>query len=171
MLLARLPTSLHAHRLFHTSTSFVCPNQLPSLVEGPEKDPGTISVAILHDKMNYTVKHDPAKFTMTIGAGMKIREFTAEATRLGMSVQVGSLPAYAGLTMGGVMSASGHGSGDNATSNICDTLISITWVDVQGNIRKSLRDSDEGRLFCGGMGLIGIITELEIQMTPPTHSK
>jgi FAD/FMN-containing dehydrogenase len=108
--------------------------------------------------MNYTISTDPEKFIMRIGAGMKLREFTAEATRVGMSVQVGSLPAYAGLTMAGVMSTSGHGSGDNATSNICDTLISITWVDADGNVRTSSRDSEEGKLFCGGMGLIGMIT-------------
>lgn len=130
-----------------------------------------ISVGILQDKMNKTVSHDPIKHTMTIQAGMKLREFAAEATRLGMSVQVGSLPAYAGLTMGGVLSTSGHGSGDQATSNICDTLISLTWIDHQGNIRKSARHDKEVKLFCGGMGLIGLITELEIQMTPPTHTK
>ncbi len=69
------------------------------------------------------------------------------------------------------MSTSGHGSGDNATSNLCDTLIRITWVDVDGNVRVSARDTDEARLFCGGLGLIGIMTELELQLTPPTHTK
>jgi FAD/FMN-containing dehydrogenase len=131
----------------------------------------TISVGILQDKMNKTLAHDPTKHTMTIQPGMKLREFAAEATRLGMSVQVGSLPAYAGLTVGGVLSTSGHGSGDQATSNICDTLISLTWVDHQGNIRKNARQDKEVRLFCGGLGLIGLITELEIQLTPPTHTK
>lgn len=54
---------------------------------------------------------------------------------------------------------------------LCDTLISITWVDHQGNIRNSKRDSQEARIFCGGMGLIGLITELELQLTAPTHTK
>lgn len=85
--------------------------------------------------------------------------------------QVGTLPAYAGLTLGGILSTSAHGSGDNATSNLCDTLISVTWVDVNGNVRVSARNSDEVRLFCGGLGLIGIMTELELQLTPPTHTK
>jgi FAD/FMN-containing dehydrogenase len=100
------------------------------------KQQQTISVGVLQDKMNKTVAHDPAKHTMTIQAGMKLREFAAEATRLGMSVQVGSLPAYAGLTVGGVLSTSGHGSGDQATSNLCDTVISLTWVDHNGDIQK-----------------------------------
>ncbi|WIA41247.1 hypothetical protein OEZ86_004858 [Tetradesmus obliquus] len=160
-----------SRRLFHSTTSFVCPAQLKSFADSPENKPNVISVAVLHERLNTTLSADPEKFTMRIGAGMKLREFTAEATRNGMSVQIGSLPAYAGLTMAGVMSTSGHGSGDNATSNICDTLISITWVDANGNVRTSSRDSEEGRLFCGGMGLIGVMTELDIQMTPPTHTK
>lgn len=160
-----------SRRLFHSTTTFTCPNQMPSIASGPESNGTVISVGILQDKLNKTVAHDPKKFTMTIQGGMKLREFTAEATRLGMSVQVGSLPAYAGLTMVGVMSTSGHGTGDNATSNICDTLISVTWVTAEGEVRKSPRDSAEVKLFCGGMGLIGIITELEIQLTPPTHTK
>eukprot|EP00878_Enallax_costatus_P024256 GHUV01025873.1.p1 GENE.GHUV01025873.1~~GHUV01025873.1.p1 ORF type:complete len:253 (+),score=16.97 GHUV01025873.1:104-760(+) len=108
---------------------------------------------------------------MTVGAGMKVRELTAEATRFNMSVQVGTLPAYAGLTVGGIMSTSAHGSGDNATSNICDTLLVVTWVDADGQIRKSTRDSPEGKMLCGGLGLIGIITEIQLQMTPTTHTK
>lgn len=161
------------HRLFHSTTSFVCPNQFSSMPGNGSsaRQQKTISVGVLQDKMNKTVSYDPAKHTMTIQAGMKLREFAAEATRVGMSVQVGSLPAYAGLTVGGVLSTSGHGSGDQATSNICDTLISLTWVDHQGNIRKSARKDKEGKMFCGGMGLIGLITELEVQLTPPTHTK
>lgn len=130
-----------------------------------------MTVAILHDKMNNTLSHDPDKYIMTIGAGMKIRELTSEATRLNMSVFIGTLPAYAGLTISGIMSTSGHGSGDNATSNICDVLISVTWVNAQGEINKSPRNSPEAKLFCGGVGIIGIITEIELQMTPTTHTK
>lgn len=26
-------------------------------------------------------------------------------------------------------------------------------------------------MLCGGLGLIGLVTELEVQMTPPTHTK
>lgn len=163
-------------RLFHSTTSFVCPNQFGSFPKKgadstQQQQQKTISVGILQDKMNKTVSYDSQKHIMTIQAGMKLREFTAEATRVGMSVQVGSLPAYAGLTVGGVLSTSAHGSGDQATSTICDTLISLTWVDQHGEIRKSPRNSKEAKLFCGGMGLIGLITELEVQLTPPTHTK
>lgn len=159
--------------MFHSTTSFVCPNQVSSTPGNGSsaRQQKTISVGVLQDRMNKTVSYDPTKHTMTIQAGMKLREFAAEATRVGMSVHVGSLPAYAGLTVGGVLSTGGHGSGDQATSNICDTLISLTWVDHQGNIRKSARHDKEGKMFCGGMGLIGLITELEVQLTPPTHTK
>jgi len=165
-------TCLFLCRLFHSTTSFVCPNQFGSMPSnGSSSQQKVIAVGVLQDKMNSTVAHDPQKHTMTVQAGMKLRELAAEATRLGMSIQVGSLPAYAGLTLGGVLSTSGHGSGDQATSNICDTLVSLTWVDHKGDIQKSHRNSKEVKLFCGGMGLIGLITELELQMTAPTHTK
>lgn len=149
-----------------------CPGQFSSQPKAKQANAtNVITVSILQDKMNKTVSHDPERFIMTVQGGMKLREFTAEATRLGMSVKVGTLPAYAGLTLAGVLSTSGHGSGDQATSTICDTLISLTWVNAKGEIVKKPRDSKEVRLLCGGLGLIGLVTELEIQMTPTTHTK
>jgi FAD/FMN-containing dehydrogenase len=169
-----------ARRLFHSTTSMVCPAQFSSMprrgaaAAGAAQDGGgapVLSVSILQDKMNKTVSFDPERFTMTVQSGMKLREFTAEATRVGMSVQVGTLPAYAGLTLGGVLSTSAHGSGDQATSSLCDTLISVTWVNALGEVTTSPRDSQEVRLLCGGLGLIGVVTEMKIQMTPPSHTK
>jgi hypothetical protein len=42
-------------------------------------------------------------------------------------------------------------------------------VDGTGSIHTSPRDSPEGRAICGGLGLIGVITELTIGMWPVTH--
>jgi FAD/FMN-containing dehydrogenase len=99
---------------------------MPSNASKSDSAKKVVSVGILQDKMNKTVVYNASKHTMTIQAGMKLREFAAEATRVGMSVQVGSLPAYAGLTVGGVLSTSGHGSGDQATSNVSRTLAALT---------------------------------------------
>lgn len=52
-----------------------------------------------------------------------------------------------------------------------DTVVEIVWVDGKGEVHTSARDSPEGRAFCGGLGLIGIMTELVIQMTKSTHTK
>lgn len=47
----------------------------------------------------------------------------------------------------------------------------FTWVDASGTIRTSTRNSPEGKALAGGLGLIGIITEVKLQMTPPSNTK
>lgn len=53
----------------------------------------------------------------------------------------------------------------------CDYLIDITWVDANGTVHISDRRSDEGRAICGGIGLLGVITELTLQLTPSTNTR
>jgi hypothetical protein len=38
--------------------------------------------------------------------------------------------------------------------------LEITWIDAKGNVHVSTRHSDEGHGLVGGVGLIGIITEV-----------
>lgn len=38
-------------------------------------------------------------------------------------------------------------------------------------MHTSDRHSPEGRALAGGVGLIGIITEVKLQMTPPSNTK
>lgn len=46
----------------------------------------------------------------------------------------------------------------------CDWTVSITWVDAAGNVHVSPRGSEEARGICGGVGLVGIIAELTLQV-------
>jgi hypothetical protein len=52
-----------------------------------------------------------------------------------MVSQLGSVPVYSGLTLAGVLATTGHGSGYQTTSGICDTLKEIVWVDGFGGVR------------------------------------
>jgi hypothetical protein len=49
-------------------------------------------------------------------------------------LQIGTPTVYAGLTLGGVLATSAHGSGYLAPSGIWDTLLEITWVDGTGKV-------------------------------------
>lgn len=51
-----------------------------------------------------------------------------------------------------------------------DIALEFTWVDASGTVRTSARDSPEGKGLAGGVGLIGIITEIKLQMTPPSNT-
>jgi hypothetical protein len=52
-----------------------------------------------------------------------------------------------------------------------DITLEFTWVDASGTVHTSERHSAEGRGLSGGVGLIGIITEVKLQMTPPSNTK
>jgi hypothetical protein len=83
-------------------------------------------------------------------------------------LSIGALPAYQGLTLAGILATSAHGSGDLTTSTLADTVLEVTWVDGRGNIHVSKPSDPEFKAFNGGLGLFGVITELLLQLTPPT---
>jgi hypothetical protein len=47
-------------------------------------------------------------------------------------------------------------------------VVELTWVDGLGNIRKDSRDSEAGRALVGGLGVAGLVTELLLQLEPPS---
>lgn len=60
---------------------------------------------------------------MTVGAGMELKDLFKIADSVKMSVQVGTLPAYAGLTLGGILATSAHGSGDLSSKSYLVSLL------------------------------------------------
>ena len=110
------------HRKFHSSAPFPCATpttKAPAITQeaGPAKSNGALSVGVLHTKFDKVIAVNPmGPYTLTVGAGMDVNKFTAAATKVKMSVQVGSLTAYAGLTLAGILSTSAHGSGYGTTS-------------------------------------------------------
>lgn len=52
-----------------------------------------------------------------------------------------------------------------------DITLEFTWIDASGTVRTSDRHSPEGKGLAGGVGLIGIISEVKLQMTPPSNTK
>ena len=72
-------------------------------------------------------------YTLTVGAGMDLNELTDAATKNGMSVQIGSLCAYAGLTVGGILATSAHGSGDQTVN----MLVSARSIGDRGPATES----------------------------------
>jgi hypothetical protein len=83
-----------------------------------------------------------------------------------------TLPFYAGLTLGGILTTASHGTGDRTTSTLGDTVVEATWVDAAGEVHTVTRaDRETWRAINGGLGLIGVITELKLQLTPPTNTQ
>jgi hypothetical protein len=129
-----------------------------------------LTIGVLLAQLNRTLAVDATNYRVTVEAGMTVRALLAEATRLGMSVPLGSVPAFADLMLGGVLLTGAHGSAFRGRGSLADIVRSITWVDASGSVRRAARHSKEGRAIAGGLGLLGIVTELELQLGPPTHT-
>lgn len=52
----------------------------------------------------------------------------------------------------------------------CDWFVDVTWVDAVGNVHTSARGSTEAEALCGGLGLLGTLTEFTLQMTETTNT-
>ena len=98
-------------RKFHSSAAFTCPDQNGGLqrLASPKT---VLGAAILHEGLNKALGYDAKAHVLRVGAGMNLTELLKAATDVGASVQVGTLPAYQGLTLAGIFATSAHGSGD-----------------------------------------------------------
>lgn len=52
----------------------------------------------------------------------------------------------------------------------CDWFVDVTWVDANGDIRTSVKGSEDAKALCGGIGLLGVVAEITLQMRPTTNS-
>jgi FAD/FMN-containing dehydrogenase len=52
----------------------------------------------------------------------------------------------------------------------CDWFVDVKWVDAQGEVHNSAKGSEEAFALCGGLGLLGTITELTLQLTQHSNT-
>lgn len=146
----------HLHdtcRAFHSTAPFTCPGGSlrthPNWENKPVPDPlsaaaapssavspasNVTSVSFLLDSMNKVLAVDPAAKQMRVQAGMLITQLLKEATAAGMSVPLGSVPAFGDLTLGGVLVTGAHGTGHKATSSLVrrasQQYVFVLWSSV-----------------------------------------
>ncbi|KAI8475634.1 MAG: hypothetical protein J3K34DRAFT_517253 [Monoraphidium minutum] len=167
---------------FHSSTSLPCPGRAAAPAAGGAPaagaagggapgSGGVMAVAILLDNLDQVISYDAAAMALTVGAGMTVGRLLKEATARNASVLLGALPAFGDLTIGGVLAAGGHGSGDMTLSTIADMVSEVTWVDGAGAVRRAPNPSSDFSAVSAGLGLTGIITEVTMRLTAPTNTK
>ena len=61
---------------------------------------------------------DKAAYTVKVQAGLKVLSLARWADANAMAFEIGAPTNYAELTIGGVISANGHGTGSNVTSSM-----------------------------------------------------
>jgi hypothetical protein len=144
--------------------------------------PSPRRVSLLTDALDAVLEVLPApKLQMRVQAGMTVGQLLAAASAVNMSLPLGALPSFAGLTLGGALAAAAHGSGP---VTLADMVVEATWVDGTGRVRNTssssaaaaseatadsgLLSTRGGRALIGGLGMTGVVTELVLQLTPPT---
>ena len=109
-------------------------------------------MVLLH-LMNRVVAEDGNQ--MIVEVGMTLLELARAAQS---HVPVGAMPMDANLTVGGVMILTG------AHGNLGDLATSLKWVNAKGQVLVHERDTGEFRALVGGLGLLGIVTEVTLQL-------
>lgn len=105
--------------------------------------------------------------------GIHLWDLGEAATANNMSLPVGALPVFGGITLGGAIAASAHGSGDGegVPNTPIDMVQEIVWVDAKGEKHVATKESQEWEGMYAGLGLVGVMTELVVQLRPLSHTK
>ncbi|GBF98974.1 L-gulonolactone oxidase-like [Raphidocelis subcapitata] len=160
-------------RLFHTSTAFACPAQPAALVGGRgDVEGGTLPALFVQSKMQKVLSVDSGSRTLRVSPGITLWELAEAATSAGLSLPVGSVPLFGGLTLGGAIAAGAHGMGGAGGGDApVDFVTEITWVDGSGEVRVTKRGDYEFGAFYAGLGLVGVMTELTVQLPYKSHTR
>lgn len=160
---------------FHSMAGFVCAGHRANtkrtfsptnMDQSLGSNNGATSVTLLLHLMNGVLAVDRASFRMTVGAGITLQALADAAQANSMSIPAGVLPAYGNLSLGGVISTSAHGSGLGTASIVGDLVTKLTWVNGHGEVVHSERGSPEFAALVGGLGILGVLTEVTLELQP-----
>ena len=115
-------------------------------------------------RMNKLVKLDRANRVARVQAGMAWRDLQDILDPLDLAVQ--TMQSYANFTVGGTVSVNGHGRyvGNGPVGN---SVRALQLVLADGSVREVSRSAHPElfRAAIGGYGAIGVITEVELDLT------
>ncbi len=107
---------------------------------------------------------DSERLEVKVQPGIKLWDFNKTLHREHQLALV-AVQEYADVTLGGMLGNSTHGSSlGEASSSLQDRIVSARLVDGQGEVR--VLSGKELDYLGGNMGVLGIITELTIQVQP-----
>ena len=112
------------------------------------------------DRMAGIVAVDPTTLQARVRAGTRLRDVTGELARRGLALR--SLASHDAQSIGGILATDVHGTG-RAPAHLSDQVVALRLVDGTGQIHALNPDDDLFRAAVGGLGAVGIITEVTIQ--------
>lgn len=129
----------------------------------------TRDLLLATDKMNKLIKieksTDPMKPSLvTVQGGMKLKEISKALKKEGLTFS--NLGSIQYQSIAGVISTNTHGTGVKKTG-FAGIVESFVLVDGRGQIHNVSRESDPDLFYsvCGGIGMLGVITEVTVRVT------
>jgi decaprenylphospho-beta-D-ribofuranose 2-oxidase len=108
---------------------------------------------------------DPESGVVEVGSGVSLEALMVALLPLGWFVPVS--PGTRQVTIGGAVAADIHGKNHHVDGSFCQHIRTLTLVTPSGVVRVG--PEADAELFwatAGGMGLTGVVTEIELQMKP-----
>ena len=138
--------------------------------------PEKVDVVLATTHLNSVVEYEPADLTVTVEAGIRLRDLQTELSKHRQYLALD--PPYADrCTIGGIVAtnASGslrlrHGTARNQVLGLRVARADGTVVKSGGKVVKNVAGYDLNKLYIGGFGTLGIITEVTLKLSPiPVH--
>lgn len=110
---------------------------------------------------------DPARRVARVQAGVRWRDLQDHLDRHGLAVRI--MQSYSNFSVGGSLSVNCHGRYVDE-GPLVNSVRAIRMVSADGAVRELTRQEDL-ELFgavCGGYGALGVITEVELDLTANT---
>lgn len=150
-----------SRQLYHASSDLLCP-EAQALRGKP-----ACSVVLDMERMKEVVRIDAERKTVTVGPTLILDSLMRVLEKQGLALDFQRLPFYSNLTLAGMLLTAAHGSSRSQPSTFGGLVASLTWVDAGGAVHST----SDMTLWVGSNGLLGIITEMTLNVVPLTKLK
>jgi glycolate oxidase FAD binding subunit len=135
--------------------------------------PAAVDVVVDTTALDRVVSHNAADMTASVGAGIPLSRLQPELAAAGQWLAVDPPAGAQGATVGGTLAAGDAGPRRLRYGSIRDLVIGVTVILADGTVARSggqviknVAGYDLGKLFCGSLGTLGLVTEVVVRLHP-----
>ena len=136
-----------------------------------------IDLVLMLDRLDRVSDYQPADLTITVQAGLPVRELDAALCAKGQMLPLDA-PFASQATVGGVLATNGSGARRLKYGASRDMLLGVHFVTAEGKLAKSggkvvknVAGYDMGKMLLGSFGTLGVITEVTLKVFPVPPSR
>lgn len=118
------------------------------------------------DKYSGVISKELAKKQMTFKAGTRVRDVAK--TLLADGLAFAALPSHDAQSIAGIISTDVHGTGRD-WGFVSEFIVKLKLVDGRGNVCECTPEDELFKAAIGGIGAVGIITEVTVQAVARFH--